>query len=250
MTPDELLSTHRGYVTEVALKYRRYGVPLEDLINEGAIGLLEAAQRFDPSRGTRFLTYASYWIHKQILSALEHQSRIVRVPDYRLKKIRRRMRVENALLHEFGRHPTREEISERMGSHGCADVGEPALHTVEMSIEGSPDDLRPAILSLADLSTRDPENALLHDETAALVRRAIRILSPRQRQVIIGRYGLLDGRRRTLRELSREIGVSREGVRKIEMTARRRIAVFLTTLHSGAAPRVASLGRERRAQPC
>ena len=233
MNTDQLLSTHRGYVTEVALKYRRFGVPLDDLINEGAIGLLEAAQRFDASRGTKFLTYASYWIHKQILGALEYQSRVVRVPDYRLKRIRKRLKLENNLLQELGRPPTREEIRARLHLSGEPWTGALPQATVEVSIDDEADSVRSAIQALVDQSTAGPEDSLLHDETTILVRNALEILAPRERQVLVARYGLEGRPRRTLREVAAVLDISREGVRKIEMSARQKIARFLTTRHTG-----------------
>ena len=229
MNTDQLLSTHRGYVTEVALKYRRFGVPLDDLINEGAIGLLEAARRFDASRGTKFLTYASYWIHKQILGALEYQSRVVRVPDYRLKRVRKLLKLENTLLQELGRPPTREEIRARLRLDGDPSTGMLPRTTFEVSIDDESDSVRPAIQALVDHSTAGPEDSLLHDETTILVRRSLEILTPREKQILVARYGLEGNRRHTLREVAAELDISREGVRKIEMSARQKIARFLTT---------------------
>lgn len=234
MNTDELLSTHRGYVTEVALKYRRYGVPLDDLINEGAIGLLEAARRFDASRGTKFLTYASYWIHKQILGALEYQSRVVRVPDYRLKRVRRMLKAENALLQELGHPPTREEIRARLRLNGDPGTSDLPGMTLEVSIDDESDSVRTAIQALVDHSIADPEDSLLHDETTILVREALGILAPRKRQILVARYGLEGRRRLTLREVAAELDISREGVRKIELSARQKIARFLTTRFAGS----------------
>jgi RNA polymerase primary sigma factor len=225
---DALVSSHRGFIIEVACKYRRFGVPVEDLINEGAVGLLEAAQRFDPGRGTRFLTYASYWIHKQILNALNHQSRVVRVPDYRLKQMRRAVCAERTLLQQLGRPPTEDEIHSLMRGQGGPNGRLPRGPTTELSIDSAPESTRPSLKSLVDRTTPSPEASLLHDETTTLLLRALDTLIPRERQVIVARFGLADGRQRSLREVADNLGFSREGVRKIELTARARIARFLT----------------------
>ena len=106
--------------------------------------------------------------------------------------------------------------------------------TLEVSIDDESDSVRTAIQALVDHSTADPEDSLLHDETTILVREALGILAPRERQILVARYGLEGRRRLTLREVAAELDISREGVRKIELSARQKIARFLTTRVAGS----------------
>ncbi len=227
MGTEDLYAEHKGYVIEVAMRYRNYGVPLEDLINEGAIGLIEAARRFDSGRGNRFLTYATFWIQKRILGALDRQTRIVHLPDYRAKKLRRMLAAQHALSQQLGRAASDEEVQAATGSRSNHAEHLNYYRTVEISIDGAPDGVEKRLRDLVDSDTGTPEEKMLSDENFYLIHEALGILDTRQRAVIIARYGLVSGRIRTLQDLATEMGLSREGARKIEITARSRIARYL-----------------------
>ncbi len=111
---DELVQANLSFVVKVASEYRNLGLPFEDLLNEGNLGLIEAAHRYDASKGTKFITYAIWWIRKSILKALSEHSSLVRVPTYQMKKVREIRDAENTLRRKLGRKPKREEISERL----------------------------------------------------------------------------------------------------------------------------------------
>src|SRR5512143_919691 len=114
---NELIESNLSFVVKVASEYRNLGLPFEDLLNEGNIGLIEAAHRYDASKGTKFITYAIWWIRKSILKALSEHSNLVRVPNYPLKKVREIRDADNSLKRSLGRAPKREEISERLSKN-------------------------------------------------------------------------------------------------------------------------------------
>ena len=109
-----LIESNLSFVVKVASEYRNLGLPFEDLLNEGNLGLIEAAHRYDASKGTKFITYAIWWIRKSILKALSEHSSLVRVPTYQMKKVREIRDVEANLSRRLGRRPRRDEISARL----------------------------------------------------------------------------------------------------------------------------------------
>ncbi|HNX19463.1 MAG TPA: sigma-70 family RNA polymerase sigma factor, partial [Acidobacteriota bacterium] len=111
---EHLVASNLSFVVKVASEYRNLGLPLEDLLNEGNLGLIEAARRYDPEKGTKFITYAIWWIRKAILKALAEQVNLVRVPTYQMKKVKQVREAEHTLRKELGRAPERHEISDRL----------------------------------------------------------------------------------------------------------------------------------------
>ncbi|MFQ5876673.1 MAG: sigma-70 family RNA polymerase sigma factor [Acidobacteriota bacterium] len=239
MQPEELFARHRGRVIEIARRYSRFGVPLEDLISEGAIGLLEAARRFDRRRGTRFLTCATYWIQKRILGALDRQIRVVCLPDYRLKKMRRMAAIERTLSQELGRGPTADEVGARLRPLPVWRRTGGQVRISEIRIDHGSGPAGEGPRELSDARAVSPEERMIYDENSCLVREALDVLDPRERAVIVGRFGLADGRIRSLREVGARLGLSREGVRKVELSARARIGRYLAARlgAAGAPPR-------------
>lgn len=111
---NKLVESNLSFVVRIASEYRNMTLPFEDLVSEGNVGLLEAARRYDRAKGTKFITYAVWWVRKSILKALSEQSNLVRVPDYQMKRVRRVRETEAGLQGELGRSPGREEISSRL----------------------------------------------------------------------------------------------------------------------------------------
>ena len=108
---NELIESNLSFVVKVASEYRNLGLPFEDLLNEGNLGLIEAAHRYDAGKGTKFITYAIWWIRKSILKALSERSSLVRVPSYQMKKVREIRETERSLSRTLGRKPDRAEVS-------------------------------------------------------------------------------------------------------------------------------------------
>ncbi|MEE9219664.1 MAG: sigma-70 family RNA polymerase sigma factor [Acidobacteriota bacterium] len=240
-----LVAAHQGFVFKIAREYSHLGVPIEDLVNEGNIGILEAVRRFDHLRGTRFLTYAGAWIRKYILAAVGRYARLVRLPPYRLRGLKCLLSAERALTQKLGRPPSREELAS--STHLCRRDIEliQQYRSVEVSIDLAHQDTdSPFLRVLPDLTTPTPEEDLLRDETYHLVHDSLARLSARERAVLLARYGLTDGKVRTLREVAASLGLSRERIRQIESAARQKIAHHL--VHQPPRKRRSPASRGRR----
>ncbi|MFN7966943.1 MAG: RNA polymerase sigma factor RpoD/SigA [Acidobacteriota bacterium] len=222
---ENLVASNLSFVVKVASEYRNLGLSLEDLLNEGNLGLIEAARRYDPSKGTKFITYAIWWIRKSILKALAEQVNLVRVPTYQMKKVRELRETEQVLRKELGRSPERSEISDRL------DV---SLKKVDQTLqvrgrEVSIDDTvgkekkTPVSEFLVDPDFESAEDNLLKREGTSLVTDALDVLSDQERIVIKHRFGLEGCAILTLKEIGDKMGVSRERVRQIETQAKLRL---------------------------
>jgi len=216
-----LIESNLRFVVKVALDYRGRGVPFEDLVNAGNLGLIYAAERFDETKNVKFITYAMFWVRKAIREALSEQSRIVRVPSYQLKKYREIREVRQALQCRLGRPPSRKEISDTMSIR-------PAL-LEKLLQRGGPE------ISL-DEAVRDREEATLEDKLIDMKQESIELivaakrafndlkgllsdLGSREQAVLTHRFGLDGNKPLTLAGIGDLLGVSRERVRQIERDA-------------------------------
>ncbi|MGL1886958.1 MAG: RNA polymerase sigma factor RpoD/SigA [Reichenbachiella sp.] len=223
---EKLTKANLRFVVSVAKQYQSQGLTLEDLINEGNLGLIKAAQKFDETRGFKFISYAVWWIRQAILQALAEQSRIVRLPLNRVGSISKITRAFAALEQQFGREPTYEEISGEIdlpiddiiiamrssGRHMSMDApfsdqeGNNSLHDV--------------------MSSKDEKNtdSSLDDESLkSEVRRVLQFLTRRESQVLSYYFGLGNDQPLTLDEIGNRIALTRERVRQIKEKAIRRL---------------------------
>jgi RNA polymerase primary sigma factor len=225
---DELVTAHMGFVVRMATRYRDMGVPLEDLIHEGTLGLIEAARRYDPARGTRFLTFAVWWIRKSILTALD-QSSVVRVPEYERRRGREMRSAETCLTRDLGRRPDMDELSRAL-ARSASDVERTRARQrreVRLYDRVRPDDERTVGDGLCDAGAASPEAALIRFETGRVLLSAVHELGERERRVLGRRYGLDGESPQILRDVGRTLGISRERVRQIEDRAIERLRRIL-----------------------
>jgi RNA polymerase primary sigma factor len=226
---EDLVTANLGFVVKMAAEYRHLGLPFEDLLNEGNIGLIEAARRFDPAHGAKFITYATWWIRKSMLKAISRNSTIVYVPEYQIRQARQLRETSRHLARALGRDAGREEISKEMG------VTVARLDTIlqtqmrDRSLDEQVGEDRESthLDQLVDDRAVDPEEQLIRHEMRGDLSRALLALSRRQRAVLIERFGLAGGRRQTLREIGDRLGMTREGVRQMVNQATKRLRTVM-----------------------
>ena len=230
---NELVESNLSFVVKVASEYRNIGIPFEDLLNEGNIGLIEAAHRYDPRKGTKFITYAIWWIRKSILKALSEQSNLVRVPTYQMKKVKAVKTAEKSLRETLGRAPAKEEISEELDSsiQKIDQILQFNLKSISIDAQVGRDRDTPIGDYLVDDSIRSPEESLIRKENKSLVHSALNVLNKQEQHVIANRYGFGTGKSRTLKEIGQEMGISRERVRQIECQAKERLRRYFGRTH-------------------
>jgi len=237
---NKLVESNLSFVVKIANEYRNMGLPFEDLLNEGNIGLIEAARRYDHNKGTKFITYAIWWVRKSILKALSEQSNLVRVPTYQMKKVRKIRETEATLSRELGRRPGREEISNRLDS-SIAKIDEILLIKLrEISLDDKVGKEKSIPVSdyLVDDMSINPEDELLRNESEDLIHTAMITLNDQEKRVIVKRFGMGDGRSFTLKEIGESMGLSRERIRQIEAQAKKKLRrIFASNKYLASPPK-------------
>ena len=227
---NKLVESNLKFVVKIVSEFRNPDVPFEDLLNEGNIGLIEAARRFDHRRGTRFVSYAVWWIRRSILLALSRHSDLVRIPTDKMKEVRRIRAIERALAGELGRKPNREEISRKLQSTTARVDQLLQVRRKPLSIDdkiGRDKDI-PISVGLVDQGAENPEERLLQEENQVLIGLALKELSEQERTVIINRFGLEGGRTLTLKEVGERLGITAERVRQVESQAMKRMRKLIS----------------------
>ncbi len=220
-----MIQSNLRLVVRIARDYVNRGLSLDDLIGEGNLGLIRAAEEFDPAFGTRFSTYASYWIKQAIRHALTNTTATIRLPSHMVNLLTKWRRAERSLAREMGMAPTEEQVAVQLGlTDAQLELVRKAQLAGRLQLESNfaeegsgwtPDD--------AAAEAADPGAAVEADDDRRVLERRLARLEPRERMVVALRYGLEGQAPMTLKEVGRRLGVTREWVRKIELRAVRRL---------------------------
>jgi RNA polymerase nonessential primary-like sigma factor len=220
---NRMIESNLRLVVKITRKYHNRGLPLLDLINEGNLGLMHAVEKYEPERGFRFSTYATWWIKQSIERAIMNQTRTIRLPVHVIKELNIYLTAAKRMTRELGREPSAEEVAERLDLP--LDDVKRALHLADDAISadvivGSGEDGgRPLMDMLADPSTSNPVDALVQEDVSKSLTLCLDELDSRQRQVVCRRFGLEGFERQTLEEVGEAVGLTRERVRQIQLLA-------------------------------
>ena len=235
-----MIRSNLRLVVRIAHDYASFGMPLQDLISEGNIGLMKAVERFDPSKGGKLSTYAAWWIKQSIKRALANQSKTIRLPVHLVDKISKMRRVSAQMSEELGREPTDHELAEELGLSAAKISLLRTASTRPASLDAplSEEDSTEFGELVEDVEARDPFEELRDANMLEELGSLLGILDERERKILSSRFGLDGGRARTLEEVGVKFGVTRERIRQLQNTALTKLRRALQRREKPVSPRV------------
>jgi len=226
---DRMVRANLRLVVNIARGYTGKGLSLQDLIEEGNLGLLRAVEGFDPAMGTRFSTYASYWIKQSIKRALINSAKTIRIPAYMVELLSKWRRASTRLAEELGRTPTPEEVARVLGlPRKKLPIIKKAIRIYNLTPQTDQAENGWSLGEMVmDERMRSPDDNLLEHDNLKHVMEQLQHMDPREATVLRMRFGLDDGEPRTLKEIGEALGLTRERVRQIETEALNKLAQSL-----------------------
>lgn len=218
---EQMINSNLRLVVKIAHDYADLGLPLLDLISEGNIGLTKAVERFDPTKGAKLSTYAAWWIKQAIKRALANQSKTIRIPVHLGDKIAKVRRLSLQMSDELGREPTDDELAEELGiaSEKLAQLKSIGIRPASLDAPSGGEDSTEFGESVGDEEARTPFELLRDKNLLGEVDGLLDVLDQRERKIILQRFGLDGGKPKTLEDVGKDFGVTRERIRQLQNVA-------------------------------
>jgi RNA polymerase primary sigma factor len=224
---EQMITANLRLVVKIARGYEGLGLPLLDLINEGNIGLMKGVERFNPRKGAKLSTYASWWIKQCMMRALANQSKTIRLPVHVVDKVAHIRKAEVKLREAFDRDPTDREVADHLGLNPrrIQQYRDASRAPISLDAPVGADEPKQISEVVADPNAAAPFDRLIRENDSELVREVLATLTPRENKILAMRFGLDDGRPKTLEEIGDRLGVTRERIRQIQEEALHKMRV-------------------------